>query len=594
MILQSLVKYYEILGEDEESDIAKPGYCKAKVSYALNISKEGELLEVIPLKIPSGKGNKDFPQVMEVPEQEKRSSGIKPNFLCDNSGYVLGIVKNKNPDKTKNCFEAFKDLHNKILSDVDCDEARAVLVFLNKWDIEKAKEHPALQDNLEDIISGGNIVFRLDGKGYIHQNTKIKKAWEEYKLSSTEGREGQCLVSGEICRIARLHPNIKGVRGSKSAGAALVSFNAAAYESYGKDGAQGLNAPIGEYAAFAYTTVLNHILADDAHKQHLGDTTVVFWAESPGKKIQDLASLFLDPGELKTVNTENAKYIRDERAVREVEGAFDKISQGLRIGDLSEAFNKDTRFYILGLSPNAARLSVRFFIRDSLGGFVEKISRHYLDMRIEKQFEEEPDVFSIYRLLYETVNPKSEEKSASPLLAGSVLRSILTGSPYPSALFNAIMIRIRAEREVNYYKASIIKAYLLRKYREQNKYKEVLSMSLNEHNNNKAYVLGRLFAVLEKAQRDASDGKLNTTIRDRYFSSACATPATVFPILLKLSQNHISKMDYGVAVDKKIGQIMDLLDIENNPIPSHLTLDEQGIFALGYYHQRNAEYASKK
>lgn len=594
MILQSLVKYYEILGEDEESDIAKPGYCKAKVSYALNISKEGELLEVIPLKNPSGKGNKDLPQVMEVPELEKRSSGIRPNFLCDNSGYVLGIVKNKNPDKIKNCFEAFKDLHNNILSNVDCDEARAVLVFLNKWDIEKAKEHPALQDNLEDIISGGNIVFRLDGKGYVHQNSKIKKAWEEYKLSSAEGRKGQCLVSGKICRIARLHSNIKGVRGSKSAGAALVSFNAAAYESYGKDGAQGLNAPVGEYAVFAYTTVLNHMLADDAHKQYLGDTTVVFWAESLGKKIQDLASLFLDPDELKTVNTENARFIRDERAVREVKGAFDKISQGLGVGDLSETFNKDTRFYILGLSPNAARLSVRFFIRDNLGGFVEKISRHYLDMRIEKQFKEEPDVFSIYRLLYETVNPKSEEKSASPLLAGSVLRSILTGSPYPSALFNAIIIRIRAEREVNYYKASIIKAYLLRKYREQNKYKEVLDMSLNEHSNNKAYVLGRLFAVLEKAQRDASDGKLNTTIRDRYFSSACATPATVFPILLKLSQNHISKLDYGVAVDKKIGQIMDLLDIENNPIPSHLTLDEQGIFALGYYHQRNAEYASKK
>jgi len=215
-------------------------------------------------------------------------------------------------------------------------------------------------------------------------------------------------------------------------------------------------------------------------------------------------------------------------------------------------------------------------------------------MKIEKQFDNEPDFFPIWRILYETVSPKAEEKSASPLLAGSVLRAILTGSPYPSALFNAIMLRIRADREINYCKSSIIKAYLSRKYRSQEKYKEVLVMSLNEQSTNRAYVLGRLFAVLEKAQKDASDGNLNTTIKDRYFSSACATPANVFPILLRLAQHHISKSDYGYQTDKKIEQIMNLLDVENNPIPTHLSLEEQGIFALGYYHQRNAEYTSKK
>ncbi len=595
MILQSLVKYYEILAEDEKSNIPKPCYCTAKVSYALNISKEGDLLEVIPLKISSGKGNKYIPQVMEVPEQKKKTSGIRPNFLCHNSSYILGLDNKGNPDRSRNCFKAFKDLHYTILKDIDCEEAIAVINFINKWDIEKATNHPALKDNLEDVISGSNIVFWLDGKGYIHQNAKIKRAWERYKLNSSDGQqEGQCLVSGNICKIARLHPNIKGVRGAKSGGAALVSFNAKAYESYGKNDAQGLNAPVGEYAAFSYTTALNYILADNAHKQYLGDTTVVFWAESLDRGILDFTSLFLDPGELETVGTEKEKYKRDERAVREVKGVFSKISQGLRFDYIAEEFDEDTNFYILGLSPNAARLSIRFFIKDSFGGFVEKIAQHYIDMKIEKQFDNEPDFFPIWRILYETVSPKAEEKSASPLLAGSVLRAILTGSPYPSALFNAIMLRIRADREINYCKSSIIKAYLSRKYRSQEKYKEVLVMSLNEQSTNRAYVLGRLFAVLEKAQKDASDGNLNTTIKDRYFSSACATPANVFPILLRLAQHHISKSDYGYQTDKKIEQIMNLLDVENNPIPTHLSLEEQGIFALGYYHQRNAEYTSKK
>lgn len=599
MILQSLVNYYEILAEDENSDIPRVGYCNANVSYALNISKEGELLELISTKIQPEKGNKFLPQVMKVPEQEKKASGIKANFLCENSSYLLGLDNDEKLERTEKKFETFKALHFEILKDIDCDEAKAVVNFLDKWDINNAREHPALAEGLKDIMAGANIVFRLDGKGYIHKNTIIKKAWEEHKLNSNKGKVGQCLVSGKKSSIARLHPNIKGVRGAKSVGASIVSFNAKAYESYGKDNAQGLNAPVGEYAAFAYTTVLNHILSDNSHKQYLGDTTLVFWAESSDNKIRDFASLFMDPNELETVNSEKEKYKRDEGAIREVKGIFRKISQGLKIGDvigaLPEGFNQNTRFYLLGLSPNAARLSMRFFIRDSFGGFIEKVSRHYLDLQIEKQFDNEPDVFSLWRILNETVSSKATDKSASPLLAGSVLRSILNGSAYPTALFNAIMIRIKAEGEINYYKASIIKAYLLRKHENKNKYKykEVLTVSLNEQSSNRAYVLGRLFSVLEKAQQDASDGKLNTTIKDRYFSSACATPASVFPLLLRLSQHHISKAEYGYASDKKIEQIMDLLDVKENPIPSHLPLEEQGVFVLGYYHQRKANYTSK-
>lgn len=588
MILQSLVRYYEILAEDENSDIPRLGYSRTGVSYALNISKEGELLGVIPLKIPSGNGKKLVPQRIIVPEQEKKSVGIKSNFLCENSSYTLGIDNNGKPDRTKNCFEAFRELHNKILNDVECSEAKALLNFVNKWNVNNASSHIALKDYLEDLYTGANIVFRLDGVGDIHKNKTILKAWEEYKNNSEGSKKMWCLDCGEYANVARLHPNIKGVRGAQSVGAAIVSFNDRAYESYGREKEQGLNAPVSEYAAFAYTTVLNSMLSDNQHKQYLGDTTVVFWAESPQRYYQDFASMFIDPDGLKSDNI--SEIVRDKRAVSEVKAIFEKISNGAVIGDYSGGFNKNVKFFILGLAPNAARLSIRFFIVNSFGDFIEKVSRHYEDLCIEKQFQDEQDLFSLWRLLNETVSPKSNDKSASPILAGAVLRAILTGSPYPAALFNSIMLRIRAEHTINHHKAAIIKAYLLR---NSNKFKEVLTVSLNEQSNNRAYVLGRLFAVLEKAQQDASESKLNSTIKDRYFTSACATPASVFPILLRLSQHHISKSSkdgYGKANDNKMSKILDILDIEKNPFPAHLLLEEQGVFVLGYYHQKNALY----
>lgn len=596
MILQSLVKYYEILAEDENSDIPRRGYSRTGVSYALNISREGELLGVIPLKVPDENGKKLVPQRMIVPEQEKKSVDIKANLLCGNSSYTMGLGKidetdeakrRKKQERVKKCFEAFRELHNKILMDVECIEANALLNFVNKWDVDNAVSNIVLKDYLEDLYAGANLVFRVDGGGYIHQNKSILKAWEKYKTNAEETKKLQCLDCGEYVNIARLHQNIKGVRGTQSVGAAIVSFDkeSSAYESYGREKEQGLNAPVSEYAAFAYTTVLNSMLSDNAHKQYLGDATVVFWAESPKKYYQDFAAMFIDPDELK--DGDNSKSERDKGAEAAVKSIFEKISQGTVMGDFSSGFDKNMNFYILGLAPNVARLSIRFFIVDSFGGFVAKIARHYEDLCIEKQFQDEQDLFSLWRLLNETVSPKVNDKAASPILSGAVLRAILTGLPYPAALFNSVMVRIRAEHSINHHKAAIIKAYLLR---NSNKYKEVLTVSLNEQSNNRAYVLGRLFAVLEKAQQDASDGQLKSTIKDKYFTSACATPASVFPILLRLSQHHISKAEYGKSSDIKISGILDMLDIENNPIPAHLALEEQGVFVLGYYHQKNALY----
>ncbi|NLN82050.1 MAG: type I-C CRISPR-associated protein Cas8c/Csd1 [Clostridiales bacterium] len=596
MILGSLVKYYEILSNSEAGaeKIARLGYCRANVSYALRLSKEGELLGLIPLKEQEQRGKKtvEVPKSMIVPEQVKKASGIKSNFLCENSSYMLGIDSKGKPERTKQCFNACRELHHTILDDVDSVCAKAVLSFFDKWQPEQADSNEILRNELEAIVSGANLVFYVDGIGYAHEDVAVKRAWETYCKNNSSSTVMPCLVTGERQPVARLHPSIKGVKGAKPTGASLVSFNARAYESYGCDKAQGLNALVSEYAAFAYTTALNYLLADDNNKQVLGDTTIVYWANSPKPVYRDIFLYSLNPV---TEEKSDKEVVADKETESIIHTAFQKIVQGKPLDDFEGEINPETRFYILGLSPNSTRLSVRFFIENTFGNIMENQAAHYRDLDIEHS----PDEFEylpLWKLMQETVSPHSKDKAASPLLTGSVLRSIFTGQPYPQALFNNVMVRIRAEREVTRGKAAIIKACLLRKYNYQ-KYKEELKVSLNEQSENRAYILGRLFSVLEKVQLEANPG-INTTIKDRYFTSACATPASVFPTLLRLSNHHLSSIkktntNYAYADENRITELMDKLDVKNNPFPAHLSLDEQGLFVLGYYHQKKANFTKK-
>ena len=571
MILQALVDYYEILAK--ASKISKPGYCIANVSYAINLSKNGELVGIIPLKLQVERGKKqvEVPQQMEVPEQIKKASGITSNFLCENSGYMLGIDNKEKPERAKDCFDAFCALHKAILQDLDCVQAKALLAFLDSWKPENASENSVIRDYYSEITSGTNLVFFLEGIGFIHENPDIKQAWENYKKSTIGSIKSQCLVTGKILPIARLHPSIKGFQPT---GSSIVSFNARAYESYAHDEEQGLNAPVCEDAVFKYTTSLNYLLSDNNHKQKLADTTVVFWAESPNDVYQDLFNFALSPKQ------SDEGLSDDKKSSNQIGEIFKKIADGKPLSDIADLFDAHVNFFILGLSPNKSRLSIRFFIQDSFGNMIEKVMQHYTNMEIEPL---KSQYIPLWKLMQETVFRDNEP---SPLLTGAILRAILTGTPYPVALYNSIIVRIRAEREISHAKAAIIKAYLIKK---QTKYKEVLTVSLNAQSENCPYVLGRLFAVLEKAQQDANPG-IKATIKDRYFTSACATPATVFPVLLRLSNHHISKSDYGYVSDNKIRDLLDKFDVDNNPFPSHLTLEEQGIFILGYYHQQKANY----
>lgn len=609
MLLQALTRYYEILAQDEESDIAPPGYSVTPVSFALNLSLDGQLLDVLPLVSLQAQGKKmvERPRRLRVPEQVKRSSGISANFLYDSCAYVLGISSKDevNPAYAAGRFEEFRRWNQHILAQADSPAARAVLAFLENYDPRHAQDHPALARNWGELMKGGNLVFCVEGlPGFVHEDAAVRQAWAACKAAASNTYLGQCLVSGETGPIARLHPSLKGVTDANPTGATLVGFNARAYESYNRSGGQGLNAPVGEAAAFAYTTVLNYLLSRDNpnRKLMIGDTTVVYWADSPNRAYaRAFSGLFQAGWEAEPAPPAADGPARSQPGADRLAEVAQKVRRGepLDAAALMEDLDPATRFYVLGLAPNAARLSVRFFFQDAFQEAIAKIMRHYADLQIEKEFDNQPTWIPLYQLLGETYSKKSSEKKASPLLAGAMLRAILQGLPYPAAFYYALLTRIRADQDdkdhniqkINYVRAAGIQAYLRRKYRSQPHHpiQEVLCMSLNEQSTQPAYILGRLFAVLEKVQHEAVPGA-EATIKDRYFTAACATPGSVFPVLLRLAQHHIAKAEYGYASDQRIEKLLNLLEIDRQPFPAHLGLDDQGVFVLGYYHQRAAFY----
>ena len=580
MILQALYQYYDALAA--RGEISPPGWCDAKVSFALDIDESGTLRGVIPLKrIPDG-GKKEIPQTMRVPEQVKKTSGVVANFLCENSSYFLGVDGKGNPARSRQCFEAAKTLHGAILSGVDSPAARGVLGFFDRWQPENAEAHPALADYLEEIKKGANLVFSVNGQ-YVQQDPAIREAWQNHCAArSDDAVVGRCLVTGQTAPIARLHPAIKGVQGAQSSGASLVAFNATAFESYGHELAdqtgQGLNAPVSESAAFAYGTVLNRLLADREHVQYIGDTAVLCWAEDAEPLCQDLfcGAMF------------GSAYERITQ--KDLWGAVKALADGAPVDLDGIPLHPENHFYVLGLAPSAARLSVRFFLQDTFGNMLKHLLEHYQRLEIVNPSYIENGALPLWRLLGETVNPNSREKKASPPMAGAVARSVLTGGMYPVSLFEQTMMRIRAEQNVSYGRAAIIKAFLT-KNDQFHVPKEVLTVELNEQSAYLPYVLGRLFAVLERVQLDANPN-IKATIKDKYFNSASSSPATVFPLLTKLSQSHLRKLNTGLRIsyEKRITELEGRIC---QTLPAHMSLPEQGAFHLGYYHQVQKLYEKK-
>ena len=569
MILQALVKLYEDLAA--QGKIARPGWSPVQVSWALCLDAGGRLIQVIPL-LEGQKNGGSTAQSMELPTPVARSVNMDSNFLWDHSGYLLGIDAKGKPERSRQCFDACRRLHEQVLDGVDSPISRAILAYFSQWQPARAAEHPALSDCLEEVRKGANLVFRVEGR-FAQEDAAIRAAWQNHYDSGGDGPDMQCLVTGQMGPVARLHPAVKGVRGAQSSGASLVSFNAPAFCSYGRE--QSLNAPTGKYAAFAYTAALNHLLSDRAHVQRLGDTTVVFWAAGadPAYQAFSAAALFGGPPPAGL----------EEATLR---AALKKLSRMERCAEVP--LDPARPFYILGLSPNAARLSVRFFLRDCFGGFLSHVNAHHARMEIVRPANDPYETISLWALLQETVPQTVRDKSPSPVLAGATARAILSNTDYPAALLNGVMLRIRADRKITRGRAAILKAYYLKNPHTECP-KEVLTVSLNETSSIVPYNLGRLFSVLEAIQQAANPG-INTTIKDKYFNSASATPATIFPILNNLAQKHLKKLDTGLRIhyDRQLGQIKELL---GETLPGRLSLPEQASFDLGYYHQTQKRYS---
>lgn len=573
MILQALTRYYEDLLE--RGEIASPGWSPAKISYALCLDEGGAVTQIVPTLKEAFVGKKTVqrPQEMVLPAPVKRSSGVASNFLWDNSAYLLGADQKGKPERSRKCFQAAAQLHHEILDGVDSSAARAILAFFDTWQPEQAAEHPALAGQYEDITQGANLVFRVNGK-YPQDDPSIRAAWQLHRDGDDPNAlRMQCLVTGREDMIAATHPSIMGVRDAQSSGAALVSFNAPAFCSYGRE--QNYNAPVGKYAAFAYTAALNHLLADRSNVQLIGDTTVVCWAEGAEPAYQNYAQAFLFGADAPEGLSDN-----DLRA------ALKRLAEGKPCAELGIDPNRP--FYILGLAPNAARLSVRFFLCDSFGSLMKNVNDHYERLRIAGSRYE---MLPLWALLRETVNLNSRDKTPSPAMAGATARAVFSGGLYPASLLEAVMLRIRAERIITWGRASILKAYYL-KNPHTDCPKEVLTVSLNEESTNTAYTLGRLFSIYEAAQQAANPG-INATIKDKYFNSAAAMPASIFPILNNLYQKHLRKLENGQRIyfDKQVSALKNIL---GESYPARMTLAQQGSFDLGYYHQTQKRYTKKE
>lgn len=577
MILQALVEHYEDLAA--QGKLARPGWSDANISYALYINNAGELEQVADIRqIPENGKGKPKPQKMMLPSPPtgRTSLAVKPAFLWDNSKYLLGIDSKGKLEQSTKSFQGSRSIHHSLLDAVDSPAAQAVLAFFDRWDPSKAREHPVLADKLEDILAGGSLVFRYDGS-YLQNDPKIQTAWENYYNTSEDGPEMVCLVTGKKGPVERIHPSVKGSGPSwQPMGNTLIGFNAPAYCSYGRE--QSLNAPTSKYAAFAYTSSLNHLLAEREYVGRMGDTTVLFWASGGQRAYQSfsLAGLFGAPTAYSASDLQ--KMTLD-------------LCQGKPVLFEETQLDPSTTFYILGLSPNAARLSVRFFLKNSFGAFVKNVQVHQERLEIIRPSFDKFETIPLWKLLDETVNQNSRDKSPAPGMAGETLRAILSDTPYPATLLNGVALRVRAEREITRGRAAILKAYYL-KNPHPDIPKEVLTVSLNPDSTSIPYTLGRLFSVLEDIQSSANPG-INATIKDKFFNSASATPSRIFPTLIDLAQKHLRKLEKGQRIfhDKQLTELIAKL---GEDFPDRMSLPQQGAFQLGYYHQTQARYQKKE
>lgn len=591
MILQRLVNYYDRLAADPNDPMTPSGFSREKISFALVIETDGTGATLADVRDQQGK--KFSPRMMPVPDRGGRSgTGLKPNFLWDNTGYVLGRDSKGKPERSRQAFESFRDFHERMAEAIGDEDLAVVVRFLKAWLPDRAEALPLFEEAIDK-----NIVFRIKGKTrYVHESPGIIGEWKAPVGEDETVIVGQGLVSGDRGPIARLHPMISGVKDAQTMGAAIASFNLDAFTSYGLE--QTYNAPVTVNDAFKYTTALNRLLENRQRRVQIGDATVVFWADRPTM----LEEVF-DPilGEYRAAaETDSAATPEDKERAQQVRAFLTQLRDGHAQGEAFDA-DSDVGFYVLGLSPNASRISVRFWVQSTVGEMEERLAQHLQDTNLTGAREGDPPL--VIRRIVEAAGRAKlsggkfqgyDADAVPPLLSGALARAVFQGTPYPPMLLGAMLNRLRADGYISHARVAMIKACIVRNSQLTDKPQEV-SVALDTSRTDAPYVTGRLFALLERIQSDALGGDLNSTIKDRYFSAASATPGTVFPRLIRLSQHHLSNLGKekpGLKVnhDRTCGEIMGKLD----RFASHFNLEAQGLFAVGYYHQRQDFFTSRK
>jgi CRISPR-associated protein Csd1 len=571
--LAALARAYDRMAAQHE--VPAFGYSVEKISFLISLNTDGTLAgPPIDLRIPEG--NKKIPALMAVPASFKRP-GVTPKafFLWDNTAYVLGVTASDKKDAIAR-FNAFRDRHVHDLAESDDEGLVALRRFVGSWSPDDFARM-CWPDDIKDK----NVVFGLERERinsiYIHDRPAARELWARYLEAGDKNGQAVCLVSGKKAPVARLHPAIKGVWGAQSSGASIVSFNLDAFTSYGHE--QGDNAPVSEAAAFAYSTTLNRFLQrDSGHRVQIGDASTVFWADASDAEAAAAAEEFFAG----VIGGDDEKIAN--RAIKEM---LEKIRAGVSTANIIPDLPTGVRFYILGLSPNASRISIRFYLEDDFGAIARRYLDHLERLRIAPPPREAAP--SVWRLLIETAVLRKSD-NIQPNLAGEWLRAILSGAHYPLTLLSTVIMRLRADHDVNALRVAILKSVLIRNF--QATFDREIPVSLDPEFKEPGYLLGRLFALYELVQTFALGRAVNATIKDKYYGSASAQPRKIFHLLESGSANHLSKIGkqkpgLKINLEKQIGAIMDLMNPGDDPFPASLPDKSQALFGLGYYHQRS-------
>lgn len=579
------MQYYHCLSQRENSPILPKGYSKVTINWHLVLSKDGKIQDILPYTRTTLRGGKE----VEAPKEELfpwrySVSACSSETIEHREKYTFGLLWNNDVNGFIPSLEAFEKNKEKnllFLEELSSPVVDAYKLFLNQWTPSEEVENPHLRKLAKDFAASKYVISVEDSFDFLHKDPIVLGKWNEFWLESSndgDAIQGQCGISGKVGPLARTHTKLKGV-GGQASGVGLVSFNEDAYESYGKK--QSYNSSISQEVMEQYTETFNFLANDPKHKQMLDDMTLLFWAMTPEDE-----SLVLEEAQDWFGFSQKSNEEQGEKVEEGLQSVATAIAQGktARLEALKQYESVD--FYILGVKPNSSRLSVKFFQKNKFGTFQKNVALHQKHCA----FTEKDEALSLKRIFSMIKSPVAPE-DVPPDLQSKLLHSILTGSKYPDYLLYHTIYRVKVDKDntkKNFFAISrprvrLIRACLIRK----NTINWEDTAMLQQENTETAYLCGRLFAMLEDIQRKAQGKDVNATIKDKFFASACTTPSLVFPRLVQLSQNHIRKLEQTTAfyVEKDLAEVMGAM---SEKFPRTMNMDQQGLFILGYYQQKDS------